>query len=388
MRRIVLLPEETMAKRKPVRVPRIAKKRRQRGAPGAVPGTLVMPADLPGMTLRLTRYAPDRFEERAASLDELPALVAQPGPGVTWIDIEALGDVASLQQVGAALGIHPLVLEDIAHVHQRPKVEDYESYLFIVQRCVRLLDDGKVDNEQLSLILREGLLVTFGERPGDGFDPVRRRLRENKGSLRRQGADHLAWALIDVTVDQAFPVLEAYGEAMDRIDDEVLGNPSSQTAYAIHDMKRELRALRRALGPLREVTATLCREDLDFISEGAATLFRDCHDHAIQVLDFIDGNRERASDLADRYLAAISERTNEVMKLLTVVSTIFIPLTFLAGVYGMNFDAAASPYNMPELRWRFGYLGFWGLILALAAGLLWLFRRQGWLGGNGRRSGK
>ncbi|MFH1808393.1 MAG: magnesium/cobalt transporter CorA [Pseudomonadota bacterium] len=373
---------------KPLRIPLFSKRRRRRSAPGADPGTLVMASDLPAMKLRLTHYQAEVIEERDLGFEELPAVLAQETGGVTWIDVQGLGDEASLRRVGNALALHPLVLEDIAHVHQRPKVEDYDSYLFIVLRCVRLLEDGRVDNEQLSLVLKQGVLVTFQEKAGDGFDAVRRRLRENKGSLRKQGADHLAWALIDVTVDLAFPVLEAYGEAMDRIDDEVHQNPTPQISRGIHDMKRELRMLRRALWPLRDVTSALSRDDLSFLGDSAATLFRDCHDHAIQMVDFIDGNRERAGDLADRYLAAVSERTNQVMKVLTIIATIFIPLTFLAGIYGMNFDTAASPYNMPELRWRFGYLGFWVFNVVAVVGMLWFFRRKGWLGGGGRPSGQ
>jgi len=364
-------------------IPRIKRRARQDPAPGAAPGTLAIAAGLPHAQLRCCVYDPDRIEEAALELGDLEAkLRGAAAGGVTWIDVQGLGDEQTLLQIGAALGLHPLTLEDVVHTQQRPKVEVFDDQLFIVARCVRLLEDGSVDNEQISMVLKRGLLVTFQERPGDGFDPVRRRLHANKGSMRKSGADYLAAALLDLIIDLVFPVLEAYSDTMDRIDEEIATRPGQQAALEVHALKRELRLLRRAIWPLRDAVGALLREEHDLIGDSVRPFLRECHDHAMQAADFIDGARERVSDLGDRYTAIVAERTNEVMKVLTVIATIFIPLTYLAGIFGMNFDTS-SPYNMPELGWRFGYLTFWVVNLILVALLLYFFKRQGWLGRSG-----
>ena len=284
--------------------------------------------------------------------------------------------------MGEALGLHQLTVEDVVHVNQRPKQEEFADYLLVILRAVRVRagEDNTVDNEQISMVLREGLLVTFQERPGDGFDPVRRRLREGKGQIRRAGADYLAYALLDAVIDNYFPVVELYQDAMDQLDDEIRVNPSWEKSASIHLMRRELRQLRRAVWPLRDVAGALGRTDLEMISAGVKPALRDCHDHVIQVADFVESARERASDLGDLYMTIVSERTNQVMKVLTIIATIFIPLTFLCGLYGMNFDSAASPYNMPELKWRFGYPALWGVMVVSVTGMLLFFRHRGWIG--------
>jgi len=356
---------------------------RARPAPGSAPGTLVPHEDLPAATLHRFAYSGAGCSDGPLSLAELEAGLQREGDEVVWIDVQGLGDAAAVTAIGQVIGLHPLTLEDVVHVHQRPKVEAFDDYLFIVLRGMRLTAGDAVDSEQISLLLKEGLLVTFQERPGDGFDPVRRRLREGLGTIRRAGADHLAYALIDAAIDNYFPVLERYVDGMDDLEEQVLERPTQQTAGAIHAIRRQLRAFRRTIWPLREVVAALGRNDLPQISRGVQPSFRDCHDHVIQVADFVESSRERASDLVDLYLSSVSDRTNQVMKVLTIIATIFIPLTFLAGLYGMNFSPDHSPYNMPELRWRYGYPAFWGLLLLVLAGMLWFFRRKGWLGGQG-----
>jgi len=277
-----------------------------------------------------------------------------------------------------------LTVEDIVHVHQRPKVEEFDDYLFVTIRAIWMEDEGKVDNEQLSFVLKDGILVTFQERVGDGFDPIRRRLREGKGQIRKNQADYLLYALIDTAIDNYYPVLELYGDIMEQLDDQVRENPRPELSRAVHSMRRELRQFRRAVWPLRDETGSLSRNEYLLIGEHVRVAFRDCHDHVIQVADFVEGSRERASDLADLYVTMVSEKTNQVMKVLTIIATIFIPLTFLCGLYGMNFDTNASPFNMPELKWRYGYPVFWLVTVGVFVFMLWYFRRKRWIG---KRSG-
>jgi magnesium transporter len=348
--------------------------------PGSAPGTVAPPVDSPPPVIQRMVFGPDGCETIEIPLDDLDKAVA-PVPGRTlWVDVQGLGDIEALRRLGSSLGLHPLTVEDIFHTHLRPKVEEFEDYLFIIIRAVRLLEDGHVDNEQLSLVLKDGMLITFQERAGDGFDAVRKRLREGRGQLRRSGADYLAYALIDAAIDNYFPVLEVYGDSMDRLDEEVRENPKPEVSASIHMMRRELRQFRRAAWPLRDVAGTLGRTELNRIADPTRIAFRDCYDHALQVADFVESSRERSSDLSDLYVTMVSERTNQVMKVLTIIATIFIPLTFLCGLYGMNFDPEVSPYNMPELKWKYGYLAFWAVLIVTFVTMLWFFWRRGWIG--------
>jgi magnesium transporter len=366
-------------------IPRFRRRKMKMPAPGATPGTLSVAAELPPPTVKRSVYDQQTCESAEVDPSELrKALRPEPGK-VVWVDVQGLGDGDAIRRIGEALGLHPLTQEDIVHVHQRPKLEEFDDHLFVVMRAVRLLDDQRVDNEQLSMVLKPGLLVTFQERPGDGFAPVRRRLKEGKGNLRTSGADYLFYALIDTAIDNYYPALELYGDTMDQLDDQVRDDPRPQTSASVHAMRRELRQLRRAVWPLRDVAAALSRGGLDQITDAVGVAFRDCHDHAVQVADFVESNRERASDLAELYLAMVGEKTNQVMKILTIIATIFIPLTFLCGVYGMNFQTEASPYNMPELTWRFGYPAFWIAAVVIFAGMLWFFRHRGWIGSGTRK---
>jgi magnesium transporter len=371
-----------MARRAPSRLPRFRRRKTRRPTPGAPPGTLMLPADSPAPGLRLMLFDAEGCEEREVQVAEAAReIVLAQGGRVRWLDVQGLGDESVLRALADALGLHPLSLEDLVHPHQRPKLEAFDGYLLMVLRNVRLLPDGAVENEQLGLVLREGLLVTFQERPGDGFDPVRLRLRQKGSPLRRQGADGLAHALVDELVDLYFPVLELYADSMDQLDEQLTAQPARETFRGIHAMKRELRALRRAVWPLRDLLALLGRGPQPFVGEAVRPAFRDCLDHALHLVEFVESARERADDLADLYLATVNERTNQVMKLLTVIATIFIPLTFLAGVYGMNFKTETGPYSMPELGWPYGYVAFWGVSLAVALGMLWVFRRRGFFRG-------
>ena len=352
----------------------------RRPPPGSPPGTLVVPAEPVTPVVRMMVYDRDRLEECTAdAAGELP--LADALGQVRWIDVQGLGDLDLMRRIGERFGLHPLVLADLVHVNQRAKVEAYENQLFVVLRMVHL--DERLWTEQLSLILGEGFVLTFQERPGDCFDPVRERLRRAQGRLRAAGADYLAYALLDALIDSYFPVLEHQGELLEAMEREVVETTEAGQITRIHALKRDLLEVRRALWPLREVMSQLLREDVALIGAGTRLFLRDCADHVFQLMDMVEIDREVASSLLDLHLSSVSMRMNEIMKVLTIIATIFIPLGFIAGVYGMNFDPEVSPLNMPELHWYFGYPFALALMLAVAVGLLEYFRRKGWLGGRG-----
>jgi magnesium transporter len=272
-------------------------------------------------------------------------------------------------------------LEDVVNVSERPKTEDYDDQLLFIARMVVPKERGcGFYSEQVSLVLGKHYLLTIQEEPEhDCFGGVRTRIEKAKGIIRRQGADHLAYALIDAIVDGFFPVLERYGEELEDLEEEVIVSPTRQTLQKIYQVRRELLQLRRAIWPQRDAINSLIRDRSELISEEVQIYLRDCYDHTVQVMDMVETYRELASGLMDVYLSAVSNKMNEVMKLLTVVSSIFIPLTFVAGIYGMNFNTEKSPYNMPELNWYWGYPLCLGVMGAIAFGLLFFFWKRGWL---------
>ncbi len=283
--------------------------------------------------------------------------------------------------------LHGLALEDVVNVHQRPKVEEYADHAFIVTRMIQA--GLPPTTEQVSMFLGEGFLLTFQERPGDCFDPVRARLRSSRGQIRDRQADYLAYALLDAVIDGYFPVLETLGERLEVLEDAVTAEPPEAEATQIHEIKRELLLLRRAVWPQREMVNALTRETSPYVTDQTRLYLRDCYDHTIQLMDIVETYREIATGLVDIYLSSVSTRLNEIMKVLTIIATIFIPLGFVAGLYGMNFDASASPWNMPELRWYWGYPVALGVMAAAALGMLYYFYRKGWiLGGRGKDSSR
>ncbi len=300
---------------------------------------------------------------------------------VSWVDVQGLGSKDILHRLGESFNLHPLVLEDIVNMVERPKIEDYEDQLVIIAHMVvPNHNNGSFYSEQVSLVLGKYYVLTVQEEPEhDCFDGVRMRINKNKGIIRRQGSDYLAYSLLDAIIDGFFPVLELYGERIDELEEEVIVNPSQKTLQKIYQVRRELLQLRRAIWPQRDAINSLIRDGSELISDDVRIYLRDCYDHAVQVMDIVETYRELVAGLMDVYLSAISNKMNEIMKLLTVVSSIFIPLTFIAGVYGMNFNTEKSPHNMPELNWYWGYplcLGVMGLI---AITLLFFFWRRGWL---------
>jgi magnesium transporter len=346
--------------------------------PGSVPGTLSLKPDAIAPEIVLIDYN----ESQATRIKLLTPEASAPyldTESVSWVDVLGLGNEETWRQLGRVFNLHPLVLEDIVNVPQRPKLEDYEDHLVIITHMVMPKERGTgFYNEQVSFVLGKHYLLTVQEEPErDCFGPVRDRIRTGKGMLRKNGADYLAYTLLDAIIDGFFPVLENYGEKIEELEDEVVANPTPKTLEKIYQIKRELLALRRAIWPQRDAINSLIRDGSDLISDDVRIYLRDCYDHAVQVMDMVETYRELTAGLMDVYLSAVGNKMNEIMKLLTVISSIFIPLTFIAGVYGMNFNPD-KPGNMPELNWPYGYLACWGLMIAIASGLVYFFWRRGW----------
>jgi magnesium transporter len=293
-----------------------------------------------------------------------------------WVNVDGLGEEQVLLQLDEVFGLHRLALEDVVSAGQRPKVEAYETCLFVVARMP--LATGGEETEQLSLFFGEGFLLSLQERQGDWFDAVRERIRHGRGLVRSGGSDYLAYALLDAVVDSYFPVVEHVRDEIEAVEDEVLSGPQAETVAKIHSAKRRLLALRRVIGPHREAINALLWDSTEFVKPETSVYLRDCYDHLLRLTERVEIYREQCSDLMSTYLSMVSNRMNEVMRVLTVMASIFIPLTFLAGIYGMNFNPDASPMNMPELNWRWGYPVFWAVIIAMAAGMVLYFRRKRW----------
>jgi len=353
-------------------------RRRRKPPVGSTPGALAAREGEPAPKLAAMWYDLARQGERTlARPAEIPQLLADASL-TTWIDIEGLGNLDVLREIGALLDLHPLALADVVNVPQRPKVEMYGDRLLFIGHMVFLDGAGEIEFEQVSLVLGPHWVVSFQEKPGDVFDPVRGRIRSPQMRIRRMQADFLAYALVDAIVDGYFAVIEKLGNDLDALEDEVMAKPTRGTLQRIHGIRRQLLHLHRLQWRQRDAVATLWRDESFPISEPVRVFLRDVHDHAFEVLDTIETFRDLSVGLMDVYLSAASNRMNEVMKTLTLVSTVFIPLTFIVGVYGMNFDL------MPELRWPFGYPLIWALMLALGVGIVVWFRRRGWLGGGDR----
>jgi magnesium transporter len=361
---------------------RLKPRARRRTAPGTRPGTLAIAPDAHPTTIRVMAYDKDRLvEQEIADPRELQQLLND-WP-VVWVDVVGLGDEARLRGIAQLFHLHALALEDIVHVHQRAKVDAFDENLL----CVLRIPDtsGEQLTEQFSLVLGKNYVVTFQERPGDSFGLIRAGLRsESLNSRQGVTPDYLAYRLIDAAVDAYFPVLEKIGDELDRLDDPPAVAQSTAGFGELHVVRRELLLLRRAIWPLRDALSELRAEASPFISDSTRVYLRDCYDHTVQLIDLLESYRDIAGDVRDFYLSSISNRMNEIMKTLTIIATIFLPLSFIAGVYGMNFNTHASPWNMPELNWPFGYLYALTLMALVAAGMVWSFKRRGWLRREGR----
>jgi magnesium transporter len=345
---------------------------------GLPPGTLVYGGEKAAGPVKITLidYDTNAFKEQTlASIED--AFAYKSTQTTTWINIDGLNDISVVEKIGKQFDLHPLVLEDIVVPSQRPKVEDYDSYLYIVVRMLQYDHvKNEVTNEQVSMILREHCLIIFQENIGDVFNNIRDRIRTNKGRTRKMGTDYLAYALIDAVVDHYFAVLDSYGGKMEDLEEELFNNPTEDTLHKIHEFKRELTLLRKGVWPMRELAGSLQRTDSNLITDSTRIYFRDVYDHTIQIIDTIESLRDVVASLLEIYLSSINNRLNSIMKVLTVIATIFMPLSFLTGVYGMNFE------HFPEVKewssWAYPY-GFWGLIVAVAGTMIIYFKRSKWL---------
>jgi len=340
--------------------------------PPSVPTTLIDAR--PGKArITLMDYDESKFQEREI-LDIDEVLPFKESPTVTWINIDGLNDAPVLDKIAQYFGIHHLVMEDIVTTNQRPKLEDMENYTYIVLRMITCNGQNEMVTEQVSLILGSNFVISFQERPGgDVFDPIRDRIRTGKGRTRKMGPDYLAYCLIDAIVDNYFVVLENLGERVEAVEDEVVSNPTPRTLVVIHDSKRDLLFLRKTIWPLREVVDRLERGESRLIKKSTVIYLRDVYDHTIQIIDTVETLRDMVSGMLEIYLSSISNRLNEVMKVLTIIATIFIPLTFIVGIYGMNFR------YMPEIEAKWGYPAVVISMAIVAVVMVMYFRTKRWL---------
>ncbi|MFT5486599.1 MAG: magnesium transporter [Paracoccaceae bacterium] len=349
----------------------------RRTPPGSPPGTLVADPHAAAPTIHCYAFGPGR-------LDELDAI----DPGrvrdvhgqypVVWVDIVGLGDAQVIEEIGRIFGIHSLALEDVLNVHQRAKTEEYEDLTFAVIR--EPVGEAVFETEQLSIFVGKDFVVTFRERPGQSLDPVRTRLRREGSLLRARGADYLAYALIDAVIDSYFPIIEELGEQIEAIEDAMAIRSDETLLPTVHRLRRELIEMRRAVWPLRDMTHSLSANPSSAFGDETAFYLRDCYDHTIQLIDLIESYRDQMSILIELHLSAVNMRMNEIMKVLTIIATIFMPLGFIASVFGMNFDRGRSPWNMPELGWYLGYPFALGIMGVVALGMVFFFWSKGWIG--------
>lgn len=348
---------------------------------GMSPGSLVYVGEERVEKVKITVIDYDEKQYRKKTVERIEETFPfRDSPTVTWINIDGLHEVSILEAISQHFNIHPLVVEDILSTHQRPKIEIFDDYIFIILKMIRYdQKEEEIIMEQVSLILGKNFVITFQETEGDVFDPLRMRIENGKGRARKSGPDYLAYAILDILVDNYFLVLEVIGEEIESLETAVLEDHDPALIERIHNLKRRLIDLRKTIWPLREVIGNLQRSESPLITRAIGRFVGDLHDHVMQTIDALESYREMASSILDIYLTMMSNRMNEVMKVLTIIATIFIPLSFLAGVYGMNFDTSISPFNMPELKSPYGYVIFWSLAVAIGGGLLIFFRRKRWI---------
>lgn len=338
---------------------------------GQAPGTIIYagpPQDTPVQVAMLQYDAGQLQEEGRLAADQ----VAAAGTGVTWVNCDGIHDAEIVKTIGQRFGLHALTLEDIVHPGQRPKIEVFDNYIYAVVKMLRLDDEGRIEAEQVSFVLGNGWLLTFQERPGDVFELIRDRLRQGAGQVRRLGADYLCYALLDAIVDNYFVVLESLSEQAEALQEQFSNGDPGATIGPVHALRHELMLLRRAAWPLRELVGGIQKLGVDRVSADTRYYLADLYDHVFQVAETVETLREVVANLVDLYLSTAAQRTNEVMKVLTLVATLFIPLTFIAGIYGMNFE------YMPELGWRWGYAAVWAVMLVLAGAMVLWFRSKRW----------
>jgi magnesium transporter len=349
--------------------------KKRSGRAGLPPGTLVHVGERKEESVRITviDYDEQSFQEKEPSSIE-ECFPFKQTPTVTWINIDGIHRIDIIEKLGKHFELHPLILEDILNTGQRPKFEDFDKYIFIVLKMLSYDDEKQtVRAEQVSLVLGLNFVISFQESIGDVFEEVRDRLRNAKGRIRKMASDYLAYALIDAVVDNYFVILERLGESIETMEEELVAEPTEKTLQQIHLLKRTMIFLRKSVWPLRELISGLQKSESSLIKESTDVYLRDVYDHTIQIIDTIESFRDMVSGMLDIYLSSISNRMNAVMKVLTIIATIFIPLTFIAGIYGMNFK------YMPELEWRWAYPVIWLIIVVIVVCMLIYFRRKKWL---------
>ena len=348
--------------------------KRRSGKTGLPPGTLVPVGEkkIEKTRISLFQYNKDQFEEKEITTEDLPKY--KDSSDVVWININGLAEVEVLEKVEQTFDIHTLVLEDIMNTDQRPKVEEHDQYLFIVLKMISCCKESfDIETEQVSFILKKGVVLSFQEKEGDVFGSIRDRIRRGKGVVRKMGVDYLVYSLMDAVIDNYFVIMEQMGDQIESLEDNVIGNPDTETSVRIHDLRRKVILLRRSIWPLREVINSLLHSGADFVKKTTLPFIRDLYDHTIHVIETIETFRDILSGLLDIYLSSVSNKMNEIMKVLTIIATLFIPLSFIVGIYGMNFK------YMPELEWRWGYPGVWVLIISVITGFLGYFKYKKWI---------
>jgi len=341
---------------------------------GLAPGALVyvgrQKVEKPAITF--IDYSDDHLSvETDVSLDDCKPL--KDSPSVSWINLDGIHEIGAVEDFGKTFDLHPLVLEDILNTGHRPKVEEFEDYLLIILKMLSFDEQSnQIQSEQISLVLTRNNVLSFQERPGDVFDGVRERLQRKSGRIRQRGPDYLTYALVDSIVDSYFHILEKIGDRLESLERELINQPTQDTLQQVYHFKGQLIYLRKAVWPLRELTNSLLQDEIVLIQESTLVFLRDLYDHSVQIIDTLEIFRDTASGLIDLYMSSVSHRMNEVMKVLTIMASLFIPLTFVAGIYGMNFEL------MPELKWRWGYPMVWGVMLCCAFGMLVYFKKKKW----------
>lgn len=341
---------------------------------GLPPGTVVFVGERKVEEVKVTviDYDEEHYGEREVK-DIEECFPYKDTPSITWINIDGVHQVEVIEKLGAHFVLHPLLQEDVVDTHQRPKLDEYDDHLFIVLKMfIFNEEENELEAEQVSFIVGSSFVISFQERRGDVFDQVRERLRNGKGRIRKKGSDYLAYSLIDAVVDSYYNILEEIGEHIETLQDELVSEPKQGDLQVIQHLKRDMLFLRKSIWPLREAVGGLAKSESTLIKQDVLIYLRDVYDHAIQVIDTIETFRDMLSAMLDIYLSSVSNRMNEVMKVLTVMATIFIPMTFLAGVYGMNFK------YMPELEWRYAYLFFWIVVLVVFIGMVAWFKKKRW----------
>jgi magnesium transporter len=342
---------------------------------GLPPGTPVYVGERKDEKIKISiiDYDETQYQEKEAKTIE-ECFPFKDSPTVTWINIDGIHEVNIIEKVGKHFDLHPLIMEDIVNTEQRPKMEDFGHYVYVVLRMLYFdEEEHEVKGEQVSLVLGENIVISFQEKEGDIFNPIRERIRNNKGRIRKMGADYLAYSLLDTIVDNYFTILEKLGDRIEEMEERLVSDPRPETLQEIHKLKREMIFLRKSVWPLREVINGLERGESSLVHKASRIYLRDVYDHTIQVIDTVETFRDMLSGMHDTYLSSISNRMNEIMKVLTIIATIFIPLTFIAGVYGMNFKF------MPELEWRWAYFIVWLVIVIVAAYMVIFFKKKKWL---------